>query len=216
MLGVLPCALVLGAQAAQKGLLPWQVACMTGLNFAGGSEFAAVGLWSWPPNVLLIVAITLLINCRHLLMGAALTPYLGHLPKRKVLPALFFMCDESWALGCADAQKHHQKGLQQAFSIPYYLGISAGLYGVWAPSTAIGAALGPRFGDLNVYGFDMAFPALFLVLISGMWKGCRAALPWLASLTAACLSCVFLPGAWYVMIGATTGLVTAWCLGEKA
>src|SRR3712207_4535442 len=42
-------------------------------------------------------AITFLINGRHLLMGAALTPHLKHLPKRKPLPALFLMCDESGA-----------------------------------------------------------------------------------------------------------------------
>lgn len=214
-LGVIPCALVLGAQAAQKGMSPWLVACMTGLNFAGGSEFAAVELWSWPPHALLIVAVTLLINSRHLLMGAALSPYLSHLPKRRVLPALFVMCDESWALGHADAHTRRHLDLRHAFSMPYYLGTAVSLYVIWVPCTTLGAAMGPVLGDLNVYGFDMAFPAMFLVLLSGMWKGVRAALPWLASLGAACLSCIFLPGAWYVMLGAGTGLVTAWLLGEE-
>ena len=39
------------------------------------------------------VAITFLINSRHLLMGAALAPHLKHLPKRRALPALFLICD---------------------------------------------------------------------------------------------------------------------------
>ena len=51
------------------------------------------------------VAITLLINSRHLLMGAALAPHLKHLPKRRALPALFLMCDESWAMGPSDARQ---------------------------------------------------------------------------------------------------------------
>jgi len=51
------------------------------------------------------VAITALVNSRHLLMGASLAPLLQHLPRRRVLPALFFMCDESWALALADAQR---------------------------------------------------------------------------------------------------------------
>ncbi|MGO4831752.1 AzlC family ABC transporter permease, partial [Rhizobiaceae sp. 2RAB30] len=91
MLGFVPFALVLGAQASQKGLTPLEVPLMTGLNFGGGSEFAAVELWTSPPHILLIAAITFLVNSRHLLMGAALAPMLRHLPKRKVLPALFFM-----------------------------------------------------------------------------------------------------------------------------
>ena len=99
MLSFVPFGLLLGAQASQKGLSVVEVPLMTGHNFGGGSEFAAVGLWTSPPLILLIVAITFLINSRHLLMGAALAPHLKHLPKRKVLPALILMCDESWAMG---------------------------------------------------------------------------------------------------------------------
>ncbi len=95
MIGFVPFALVLGAQAAQKGFSVTEVPLMTGLNFGGGSEFAAIRLWTSPPDVLLIVAVTLLINSRHVLMGATLAPYLQHLPKRIAFPALFLMCDES-------------------------------------------------------------------------------------------------------------------------
>jgi predicted branched-subunit amino acid permease len=38
LLGFIPFALVLGAQAVQKGLGIWEVPLMTGLNFAGGSN----------------------------------------------------------------------------------------------------------------------------------------------------------------------------------
>ncbi|KFJ78242.1 azlC family protein [Klebsiella pneumoniae] len=30
-------------------------------------------------------------------------PYLSHLPRRKALLALFFMCDETWAMSMADS-----------------------------------------------------------------------------------------------------------------
>ena len=93
---------VLGAQASQKGLRFLEVPLMTGSNYAGGSEFAAIGLWASPPPVLLIAAVTLLINSRHLIMGAAMAPFLGHLRRRTALVALFFLSDESWALSHAD------------------------------------------------------------------------------------------------------------------
>ena len=38
-------------------------------------------------------------------MGASLVPYLRHLPNRQVFPALFFICDESWAAALADAEQ---------------------------------------------------------------------------------------------------------------
>ncbi|QMV01773.1 branched-chain amino acid ABC transporter permease [Devosia sp. D6-9] len=212
LLGIIPYALVLGAQASQKGLTVAEVPLMTGLNFAGGSEFAAIQLWTSPPHVALIAAITFLVNSRHLLMGAALAPYLRHLPKRKALPALFVMTDESWALGLADAKARMVRGLEPAFSLPYYIGTAVIFYFSWIFFTTLGAALGPVLGDVEAYGFDMAFPAVFLVLMRGMWKGFRAARPWLVSLVVAALTYLFVPGAWFVGAGAVSGLIAAYLL----
>ncbi|MCH7860232.1 AzlC family ABC transporter permease [Sphingomonas sp. NPDC092331] len=209
MIGFVPFALVLGAQASAKGFGAIEVPILTGLNFGGGSEFAAIGLWTSPPHLLLIVGVTMLVNCRHLLMGAALAPYLRHLPHRRVLPALFFMCDESWAMGLADARQRADAGRPQPFSLAYYIGVSIGLYATWVVFTALGALLGPVLGDITRYGFDMAFPAVFLVLLRGMWKGMRAAMPWAVSLVAAVAACLLLPGAWYVPAGAVAGVLAA-------
>ena len=83
LLGIIPFALVLGSQATQKGFSFIEVHLFTGLNFAGGSEFAILELWTNPP------IITFLVNSRHLLMGASLVPYLRNLPNKQVFPALF-------------------------------------------------------------------------------------------------------------------------------
>nr|WP_245443075.1 AzlC family ABC transporter permease [Methylobacterium terrae] len=211
MVGFIPFALVLGAQAVRKGISPIEVPLMTGLNFGGGSEFAAVELWTSPPHLLLIVAMTFLVNSRHLLMGAALAPHLRDLPRSRTLPALFFMCDESWAMGLADAKRR-----ASGFSLLYYLGVSAGLYLTWVVFTALGALLGPTIGDVTVYGFDMAFPAVFLVLLRGMWKGARAAAPWLISLVVAAAVHLLLPGAWHVAAGALSGVTWAYAQAGRA
>lgn len=209
LLGFVPVALVLGAQAAQKGFSAVEVPLMTGLNFAGGSEFAAVALWTSPPHILLIAAITLLINSRHILMGAVLAPYLRHLPRRVVYPALFLMCDETWALALVDARK------RGGFRLAHYFGLALGLYAGWVGFTTLGALIGPVFGDARVWGLDMAFPATFLVLLRGFWAGAAAARPWLVSLAAAILAHLLLPGAWYVAIGALAGLAAAFVLAGR-
>jgi 4-azaleucine resistance transporter AzlC len=210
MIGFVPFALVFGAQASQKGLGAVEVPLMTGLNFAGGSEFAVIGLWTSPPHVVLLAAVTLLVNSRHLLMGAALAPHIRHLPRRKAFPALFFMCDESWAMGLADASRRASAGARDGFSLPYFLGAGSGMYLTWVVATAAGAALGPTFGNVESYGFYMAFPAVFLVMLKGMWKGFRAARPWLISLVVASVTHLLVPGAWYVAAGAVSGLVSAY------
>jgi predicted branched-subunit amino acid permease len=216
LLGIVPYALVLGAQAAQKGLSIVELPLMTGLNFAGGSEFAAIQLWASPPHILLIAAITFLVNSRHLLMGAALAPFLRHLPRRKAFPALFVMCDESWALGLADARQRASAGMNPAFSLPYYAGAALAFYLTWVIFTTAGAALGPVLGDVEAYGFAMAFPAVFLALLRGMWKGMAAARPWLVSLVVAALTYLLVPGAWYVAAGALSGVISAYFLSGDA
>ncbi len=216
LLGIVPYALVLGAQAAQKGLSAVEVPMMTGLNFAGGSEFAAIQLWTSPPHVLLIAAITFLVNSRHLLMGAALAPFIRHLPKRKAFAALFLMCDESWALGLSDPRRREAAGAKPALDLRFYAGVAVPFYTAWIFFTTLGAAFGPMMGDLRPYGFDMAFPAVFLVLLAGMWKGFAAARPWLVSLVVAATVYLTVPGAWYVATGALSGLIAAYVLaGEK-
>jgi predicted branched-subunit amino acid permease len=208
LLGLIPFALVLGAEAARKGLSPLEVLLLCGMNFAGGSEFVAVELWNNPVPLLLIVGMTLLVNSRHLLMGAALAPHLRHLPRRKALLALFFMADEVWAFGLQDARK--RGGLLGEINLPFYAGLAAALYLSWISMTVAGSLLGPLFGDPAAYGFDMAFPAVFLVLLKGLWPGYRAALPWLVSLLAAAAMHLLIPGAWYVLAGTLAGMATAY------
>lgn len=207
LLGFLPFALALGAQASQKGLSALEVALMTGLNFGGRSEFAAIELWSSPVPVLVIVAITLLVNSRHLLMGAVFAPQLEHLPVKKAMVSLFFMCDESWAMSLADAKR---SGNGPRVSLAYFLGVSVCLWFTWVSFTVLGVFIGSQFGDLHAYGFDMAFAAVFIMLLRGMWRGVHAAVPWLFSLVTAIAFYLLIPGAWYVLAGTVAGLVSAY------
>ncbi|MDH2091897.1 AzlC family ABC transporter permease [Rhizobium pusense] len=209
MLGFVPFALVLGAQAVQKGFSPVEVSLMTGLNFGGGSEFAALALWTSPPHVALIVAITLLVNSRHLLMGAALAPLMRGLSRRKAFLVLFLMCDESWAMGLDDARRN-----RTSLNTGYFFGVAIGLYLSWIVFTTVGAVVGPVVGDVTRYGFDMAFPAVFLFILAGMWKGVAASRPWLVSLVVAGATHIFVPGAWYVPAGALSGVLSAYLLAR--
>ncbi|KLT72601.1 branched-chain amino acid ABC transporter permease [Neisseria arctica] len=215
LVGILPFALILGVQGGQKGMTIVEMPLMAGLNFAGGSEFAAVGLWQHPLPIVLILAVTFMINTRHILMGAALAPYIRHMPMKKVLPLLFVMTDESWAMAFADINRRKAAGLP-AFSLFYYWGVSIALYVVWIIFTTLGTAIGPSLGNIASWGFAMAFPAVFLVLLKGMWKGWYAARPWLVSLLVAAFIYRFSDGIWYVPAGAVAGLTAAYFWAEPS
>ncbi len=212
LLAVAAYGLVFGAQASQKGLRLLEVPLMTGSNYAGGSEFAAVGLWASPPPVLLIAAVTFLINSRHIVMGATMTPYIHHLARWKRLVVLFLMADETWALSYRDTCRREQRGVVRPFSVGYYFGVGGTMYLTWLGSTALGAMAGYVLGDVAAFGFGMALPAVFLVIIAGMWKGARNAAPWAVSLVVAAVTSISTPGAWYVVAGTLAGLGAAFAL----
>lgn len=214
LIGYIPFGLLLGTQAAQKGISPLEMGMMTGLNFGGGSEFAVMPIWSPMPNILTIVLITILVNSRYLIMGITFAPLIYHLPPKKALPTLFAMSDESWALGMADAARRKASGLTP-FSGWFYTGLAGAMWLTWAISTIAGVIVGPMLGDITTWGFDMAFPAVFFVLLKGMWKGLRASIPWVVSLVCATVTYQFISNALYVPVGVAAGFATILLMGDK-
>ena len=79
-----------GHAGGQKGMSWLEMLLMTGMNFAGGSEFAGSQFVGKSLPILLIATVTFMINSRHILMGAAIAPYMRDMPLKKAMPALFF------------------------------------------------------------------------------------------------------------------------------
>ncbi|MGN6958387.1 AzlC family ABC transporter permease, partial [Neisseria sp. P0013.S002] len=75
-----------------------------------------------------------------------------------------------------------------AFNMPFYAGVCFIFDVTWIGFAAVGAAVGPMFGGVAAWGFGMAFPAVCLVLLRGMWKSVAASRPWFVSLIVACVT----------------------------
>lgn len=216
LLGFVPVAFMLGAEAAQKDFNSVLIMFLTMVNFAGGSEFAAIELWTSPPAVLFIIFVTLLVNSRHIIMGATLAPHIKHLPKRKVFTILFFMADEVWALSLRDITTQQQSNpAKKGFRFDFYMGVALSLYITWTVCAGLGAYYGNMLGDLHQYGLHMAFPAMFIVILVSMWNGKHNALPWAVSAAVAMLAYHYLPGGWYVILGAMSGMFVVYLQGDK-
>ena len=163
MIGFIPLAMILGAQCSQIGISNLGSYLMTALNFAGGSEFAAIGLWAAVPPFLLIAFTTFCINSRHIVMGAALAPYIRQESTLRIMLIYFLMCDETWSLSMQDIQRRAQEN-RTPFSFGYYLGVGLSLWSMWSISTFCGSLVGRILGDLSQWGFAMALPATFIGL----------------------------------------------------
>jgi len=150
---------VWGVLAGQAGLSVLEVALMSGLVFAGASQFVALDMWT--PGALPVLSIIIaagIINLRMLLMSATLRPLVGHLSLPRQLGAMFFVSDEQWAMTMAEVRKG--KG-----SVAFLLGTGALSWFAWMGSTLCGRVLGAFIDDPTRYGLDFAFTATFLALL---------------------------------------------------
>lgn len=214
MMGLIPLALILGAQASHVGQSPLTTMLMTGLNVAGGSEFAALGLWSAAPPIIMIAFTTFLINSRHIVLSMALAPYVREQKGWRIGLLYFFMVDEVWALNMQDLNRRAQRG--EGFSFAFYMTLGISLWLAWVLSAFIGCIIGSSFGDLSSFGFTAALPATFIALAVAMRPRARlrtlnliAYVPIAASFTASALTELYGNSNYCVGAGISAGVITA-------
>ncbi|HEX2884927.1 AzlC family ABC transporter permease [Vineibacter terrae] len=204
MIAAMPIGLLFGALGVGKGLSVLEAGLMSILVFAGGAQFAALELWTYPVPILALAFSTLLINARHVLMGASLAPKTVGFSLLQRLGAAWVLTDEAWALA-------ERRALQQRITPAYWFAVAAMLPLAWIGSTFLGAWLGSFLGDPKRLGADFAFTALFIALIAGLWKGRATAITVIASAAAAALAYLTVGAPWHVAAGAVSGISAAWC-----
>jgi 4-azaleucine resistance transporter AzlC len=192
---------VFGVLAQQAKLSVVDALLMSGLVYAGASQFVALSLWTTMPfPAITIILTTFVVNMRHLLMGASLRPWFARLPLWKAYISVFFMVDESWALTMSDfAAGGHDAA--------FLLGSGLTLFVAWVSSTVIGRTVGTIIQDPAQWGLDFAFTAVFIALLVGMWKGKSNLLPWTVAAIVAIAAAHWLPGKWYILLGGIAGSV---------
>lgn len=205
VLAVYPFGLLLGQQAAAKGLSVLEVLAMSSFVFAGSAQFLAVGLWETPVAALSLALAALLINLRHVLMGASLAAKLGDFGRLRLL-AVHLMADEVWAVA-------ERRALARPLTPAFWFAAGLFLFLNWQVSTVAGAIFGSLIDDPGRYGLDFAFVAIFIALALGFRKGWRTAPVVAVAAAVGVLVHATLPGAWYVIAGALAGVAAAACLG---
>src|SRR6266446_5044059 len=198
-----------GVLARQAKLDVVDAMLMSGLVYAGASQFVALSLWAvMPLPVATIILTTFIVNLRHLLMGASLRAWFSQLPPWKVYISVFFMVDESWALTMGE----FAAGGRDAAFLP---GSGMILFIAWVSSTVIGQTIGAFINNPAQWGLDFAFTAVFTALLVGMWKGKSNILPWAVAAAVAVAAAHWLPGKWYILLGGIAGSVVGAITGAQ-
>jgi 4-azaleucine resistance transporter AzlC len=180
---------------------------MSACVFAGGAQFAAIEQWVQPVPILTLVFGTLLINARHILMGASLAPKTALFTPWQRFLGFFAMADENWALS------ERRAGIAR-LTPAYYFGMTIVFYVNWVLWSMAGALIGPWLGDPARFGADFAFTALFIGLIVGFCKDRVSLAAILASGLTAALVKVTVGAPWHVPAGALAGIAAAWLAAQ--
>lgn len=203
-----PIGLLWGTLAVAKGLSPLEVWFTSATVFAGAAQFVAIELWSDPVPWLLLIFTALIVNVRHILMGASLSRHMGSIDRRWHPLMMFVMADENWAFS-------EKRALTTPLTLAYYFGLAAPMWVAWTSSSIVGAIVGRSLGDPAAFGFDFAFSALFIGILAGFWKGPRTGIVLGVSAIAAALAKIYIEGAWYIVVGGIAGAGVAALLHQE-
>lgn len=183
-----------------SGFSFWYPMLMSLTIFAGSMEFVTVNLLLGAFDPLQALALTLMINARHLFYGISmLDKYRGTGWKKIYL--IFGMCDESFSINCsAEIPKDVDRGW-----FMFFVTLLNHFY--WFS----GATLGGIFGSLlhfNTEGLEFVMTAMFVVIFLEQWRKERRHTSALLGL-ALPLLCLILFGADNFIIPAMAALLLA-------
>lgn len=198
-----------GLAAAQTGLTKFEALLMSGLVFAGASQFAALELWQAEIPLLALVMTTFAINARHLLMGASLYPWLSELPVGQRYGILTLISDANWALAAQDYARGER-------NLGILFGGGLAIWLTWVGGTLLGLLLTQGIPDPQAWGLDMVLGCFLLTMALGGKKNFRQLVIWTVAGAVTLAAFYWLPSNLHVILGALAGgLVGALWLEAK-
>ncbi len=202
-LGYFPIALSLGVLAQKGGLAPWQMAVMSLLVFAGGSQFIAVAMLGSGASALAIVSTVFMVNLRHLLMSSALAVHFPGVSRRFLTFFAYGVTDESFAVNLT---RFNQGGWDRRSALTLNHAANA----VWVVSSVVGVYLGQLLPP-GAAGVDYALTGMFICLLVFQLRSPIFTATALIAAVCSVLAYLWLPGNAYVIVAscvaATAGLI---------
>ena len=195
---VIPFALVLGlaiAETSVPNLVGW---LGSSLIFGGAAQLTVVTLLGEGATVFAVIAAGLVVNARHLMYSAAMSPAFGPQPRWFRWLGPYVLIDQQFAL-VAFRTDDPPVSFRR-----YYLGSGVTLWTVWQTTVALGLVIGPIIPAAWSLGF--AVPLLFLGLLVGALDSSPAVIAAAAS-AATGYATIGLPNRSGILVGAGAGVL---------
>ncbi|NQU65496.1 MAG: AzlC family ABC transporter permease [SAR324 cluster bacterium] len=158
IIGYIPIGIAFGVLSRKVGVSSFNTVMMSLIVFAGSSQLIAVGLFLAGASAVSIIITTFIVNLRHFLMTAALSPFLKSWRKPELAFFAFEVTDETFGIHAAMfASGEYQK--ESAFTVNIAAQIS------WLVGTWIGIAASQIITDIELLALDFALPAMFIGLL---------------------------------------------------
>ncbi len=194
-LGFFPIGLSLGVLAQKVGLAPWQMAIMSLLVFAGGSQFIAVAMIGSGASMTAIVTTTFMVNLRHLLMSSAMVVHFQGVSRRFLTLFAYGVTDESFSVNMA---RFNQGGWNRYSALVLNHVTNA----TWFVSTVAGCYMG-QFIPAGSFGIDYALTGMFICLLVFQLRGTVFAVTALIAAFCSVMAYLWLPGNAYVIVSSS-------------
>lgn len=209
LVGAIPFGITCGIMAIAAGLSYGETLLMSILVFAGAAQFIAITmLGAGASGGELIVVTTLLVNLRHLVMGASLAPHIISLPVSLQAFLSFGMTDETYAI---TIERIRKKG----YNPGYQLGVTMMFYSGWVVATAVGVLLSGYISDPLGWGLDFAMPAVFLAMLVPRLISPIALVVCGVAAIVGILGMLYLPGKWYIIVACLAAVIVGGLLEKE-
>ncbi|GLX70461.1 AzlC family ABC transporter permease [Paenibacillus glycanilyticus] len=159
LLGYLSIGFAAGVVGHTSGLSVLEITLMSILIYAGSAQFIIAGMVASHGSVAAIVFTVFIVNLRHLLLSAALSPYFRHLSAFKTIMIGTLLTDETFGVAINRAAN------TRALGESWMNGLNVTAYLNWILATAAGAFLGQWITNPEKFGLDFALSAMFIGLL---------------------------------------------------
>ena len=163
--GFLFLGMTYGIYMRTEGFSIWYPLLISITVFAGSMQFVAVNLLLGAFDPLQALAMTLMINARHLFYGVSmLERYEGSGWKKPYL--IFGLCDETFSVNCS---ARIPEGIDRHWFM-FWVTLLDQLY--WVAGSVLGGFFGAMI-PFNTEGLDFVMTAMFVVIFLEQWLGSR-------------------------------------------
>ena len=204
VVGYVPMGAAYAILARQAGMGFFPTVLMSLIVFAGASQFIAVGLLSGGATGFEVVATTLFVNLRHVLMSASLSPHYRNAPRGLIPFVAWGVTDETFAISIGryvSGEADHRYGLTLHFTA----------YASWVSGTLAGAIAGALIPPALQSSLEFSLYAMFAgLVVLQLTNRIQLAVAAASAVMCGAFS-TFMGGTWNIiaaaMAGATLGLI---------